>query len=114
LYGADSFIEHSRYPKTTFIDMIKLVGQEYSEEKVQSFVNDYYWMNELVEDDRGMIAYKVIKKEQDKNGEDVEEEQILYSEEVVSMMLKYGKKLAETQAEGTVRECVITVPSYFG
>lgn len=29
------------------------------------------------------------------------------------MILKYGRNLSETQAGGTVRDSVITIPSYF-
>jgi len=32
---------------------------------------------------------------------------------MVSMILKYGRDLAEFQAKGPVRDAVITVPSYF-
>jgi len=29
------------------------------------------------------------------------------------MIMKYGRTLSEKQAEGFVRDCVITIPSYF-
>jgi len=32
---------------------------------------------------------------------------------MVAMILKYGRELAEAQADGTVRDAVITIPSYF-
>jgi hypoxia up-regulated 1 len=38
---------------------------------------------------------------------------VIYSEEVVGMLLGYFKMLAEIQSQGSVRECVITVPSWF-
>jgi len=39
---------------------------------------------------------------------------IYYTEEILGMILKYGRQLAEKQANGNVVDCVITVPSYFG
>jgi len=36
-----------------------------------------------------------------------------FPEEMVAMILKYGRSLAEFQADGTVRDAVITIPSYF-
>jgi len=38
---------------------------------------------------------------------------MLYSEEVVAMLLAYVKMLAEISAGGTVKDCVITVPSWY-
>ena len=68
-----------------------------------------YIMNEIVEDDRGLIGWKIKK-----NPNDAEEEpEIFYTEELVAMILKYGKKLSEISAGGTVKDCVITIPSYF-
>ena len=37
----------------------------------------------------------------------------MYNEEVVAMLFAYVKMLAEKQAEGSVRDCVITIPSWF-
>jgi molecular chaperone DnaK (HSP70) len=36
-----------------------------------------------------------------------------YTEEVIAQILKYGRNLAEIQAGGTVKDTVLTVPSYF-
>lgn len=40
-------------------------------------------------------------------------EQIITSEETVAMLFQYVKMLAEIQAGGHVRDCVITIPSWF-
>ena len=63
----------------------------------------------MEKDDRGLIAWKVQKKSKD--GE--KNEEILYTEELIAMLLKYGKFLSEKQAGGTVKDCVLTIPSYF-
>jgi molecular chaperone DnaK (HSP70) len=36
-----------------------------------------------------------------------------FTEEIITMIFKYGRTLSEKQADGTVRDCVITIPSYF-
>ena len=66
-------------------------------------------MNEIQPDDRGLVGWKVHKKAKD--GDSTEE--IMYTEELLAMLLKYGKQLSEKQAGGTVKDCVITIPSYF-
>lgn len=44
---------------------------------------------------------------------DKEDTVVYYTEELVAQILKYGRTLAETQADGLVKECVLTIPSYF-
>ena len=36
-----------------------------------------------------------------------------FSEEIVGIILKYGRILAEKQAGGMVKDCVITIPNYY-
>ena len=54
--------------------------------------------NDIVADERGLNAWKV-----EGAGDEEGKESILYSEEVVAMLLSYVKMLAETQAEASVR-----------
>ena len=85
------------------------MGQSYDLDFIQNESKLKFIMNEIVEDDRGLIGWKVHM-----NPKDTEEEpEILYTEELVAMILKYGKKLSEISAGGTVKDCVITIPSYF-
>lgn len=63
-------------------------------------------MNEYVSDDRGLVGWKITVPGSD-------EEQVMYSEEIVAMMLQYIKNLAETMANEPVDECVITIPNWF-
>ena len=49
----------------------------------------------------------------EKWGEQEPIEQIITSEETVAMLFQYVKMLAEIQAGGYVRDCVITIPSWF-
>jgi len=106
VFGPDSLIQGNRFPKTTFSDMMAHLGHVFSEEEVEFLKKEKFVTNELVPDSRGYIGWKVTKK-----GE--EEAEILYTEELIAMLLKYGKQLAETQSGGSVKDCVITIPSYF-
>ena len=109
LFGADSYIEQTKYPLNSFGAMHKYLGQSYDMEFVENQRKQRFLLNEIVEDDRGLIGWKVKKNPKDSE----EEPDIFYTEELIAMILKYGKKLSETQAGGTVRDCVITIPSYF-
>ena len=68
---------------------------------------EQFVLTDLVEDERGLVAYQSFSLK------DSEETTVYYTEEVVAQILKYGRKLSETQAKGPVSECVITIPSYF-
>ena len=85
------------------------MGEQYSEELVQKLRQERYFTNEIEADDRGLIGWKIQKKTKD--GE--KNEEIMYTEELIAMLLKYGKMLSERQAGGTVKDCVITIPSYY-
>jgi hypothetical protein len=91
LYGADSFIEQTKYPKSTFSHLQKYLGEQYSEELVEDLRKNHFVTNEIEPDERGLIGWKVHKK--NKDGE--KQEEILYTEELIAMLLKYGKMLSE-------------------
>ena len=109
LWGYDSFVAEGRYPKTTFSSVASFLGADYDEEFLKTLALDRFVLNEFVEDDRGCIAYQTFSLDSK------EETTVYYAEELVAMILNYGRKLAEAQAEGQiVRDAVITIPSYFG
>ena len=110
LYGADSFIEQTKYPKATFGHLQRYLGEPYSDELIEQLKKDRFVLNEIESDDRGLIGWKVHKKAKE---EDDTTEDILYTEELLAMILKLGKQFSEKQAGGTVKDCVITIPSYY-
>jgi molecular chaperone DnaK (HSP70) len=65
--------------------------------------------NEITADDRGLFGWKIERKHQ--NGTKIED--IIYTEELIGMLFKYGKQLSEIQAGATIKDCVITIPSYY-
>lgn len=68
--------------------------------------DERFVMNDFVQDDRGLVGWKITVP-----GTDTD--QVLYSEEIVAQMLQYIKQLAETMAQEPVDECVITIPNWF-
>ena len=64
----------------------------------------------MAADERGYVAWKIMRAPY---GDEESVQEILYTEEILGMILQYIKMLAEKQAEGFVRDCVITVPSWF-
>lgn len=90
--------------------MASTFGRPFDSTWIEKFKKHNLVFNDYVQDERGFIGWKVTRPSDDgKSNVD-----ILYSEEVVSMMFSYVKMLAEIQAEGqSVRDCVITIPSWF-
>ena len=69
-------------------------------------------MTEIGADDRGLVGWKLQRRGEGENDEPVEE--IIYTEELIGQLFKYGKQMSEKQAGGSsIKDCVITVPSYF-
>jgi hypoxia up-regulated 1 len=109
LFSSDAVTNAGRFPKTTFQNVANYLAQDYDDELVKQLREQNFVMNEFVRDERGLIAFQTFSIE--KKDENV----VYYSEEILGMILKYGKQLAEKQANGSsVVDCVITVPSYFG
>lgn len=111
LYGADSFLESGKYPLTTFSEWQRTFGTKYDADVISKMKAERFVTNDFVADERGYTAWKVTRAAAGEGEEAAEE--ILYSEEIVAMLLQYVKMLAEKQAGGAVREAVITVPSWF-
>ena len=115
LFGADSFIGTTRYPKTTFADVASLFAEPYSEETVNKLKLDHFVLNDFVEDERGMIAVQTFSIDEKALKADEDAKETYYSEELAAQILSYGKGLAERQADGNgrVKDAVITVPSHY-
>ena len=91
LYGKDSYVGTSRYFKTTFSDVARLFAKEYDSALVESMKLDRFVLSDLVEDDRGLIAYQTFSIDKKALKEDVDAQTTYFSEEFVAMVLAYGK-----------------------
>lgn len=100
LFGADSLMDSGKYPLSTFGEIFRTFGAKFDTEQIQQLKTDRMLSNEFVSNERGLTAWK-------------NEDEVLDGEEIIAMLLQYYKMLAEKQAEGTVREAVITIPSWF-
>ena len=106
---------NSRYPKSTFGDMASLMALKYDEETVSDLALEKFVLTDFVSDDRGLIATQCFSIDKHELKEDENAKATYFTEELVSMVLSYGRKLSELQADGTgaVKDAVITVPSYY-
>ena len=100
LFGADSLMDSGKYPLSTFSEVLRTFGQKFDSDEIQKLKEHRMVTNEFVANERGLTAWKV-------------EDEVLESEEITAMLFQYVKMLAEKQAEATVRESVITIPSWF-
>lgn len=80
---------------------------EYTDENLEKLSKQFI-LNDFVKDERGILAFQSFSLDPKKD-EPLE----YFTEEMVAMILKYGRDLAEYQAKGDVRDAVITVPSYY-
>lgn len=78
IMGADSYMEQSKYPKTTFHNLHRFVGVKY--EDAEPIIKARYVMNEIKADERGFAAW-VIQRKLNKTSDPIEE--IVYTEELI-------------------------------
>ena len=89
-------------PKNTVFDAKRLIGRKFSDKKVQDDMKDW--------------SYEVIAGPGDKpmiNVESHGEKKTFSPEEISSMVLTKMKDIAESFMGKTVKDAVVTVPSYF-
>ena len=87
ILGDDAFMEQTKYPKNTFGRLQKYLGMEYDEDIINLLKKERFIINEMEKDDRGLIGWKITRKFN--NGTKLEE--ILYTEELLAMLLKFGR-----------------------
>jgi len=80
LFGADSFTESTKYPTTSYSQLHRFVGLEWNDDLIQEIKKRRFIVNEMEKDDRGLIGWKIVRK----NEEGTKEESILYTEELMA------------------------------
>lgn len=92
----------ARYPDKVIVQARDMVGKSY--DQVKALADSLYLPYDIVEDSRGAAGIRV-----DNGGRTV------YSvEELVSMILSYGRHLAEYHTKVPIKDAVISVPPFFG
>lgn len=92
----------ARYPDKVIVQVRDMVGKSYNQ--VKALIDSLYLPYDIVEDSRGAAGIRV-----DNDGKSV------YTvEELVSMILSYGRHLAEYHTKVPIKDAVISVPPFFG
>lgn len=90
-----------RYPERVYSRARDMVGKPV--ESVKQMLASSYLPYDVVLDERGLGSIRTHDKQS-----------VFSSEELLAMVLGYGRELAETHAKSTISDAVITVPPYFG
>ena len=80
IFGMDSFQEQSKYPKVSFQALHRFVGLRHDDPSLADVIRDRYIMNEIAEDDRGFVGWKVSRR---LNASSDPIEEIFYTEELI-------------------------------
>ncbi|CAN6454858.1 unnamed protein product [Victoria cruziana] len=100
LLGEEAFGTSARYPEKVYSRVRDMLGKPFS--YVKALLDSLYLSYDLVEDSRGSAGIRI-------------EDGVVYSaEELLSMVLSYGKNLAGSHARIGIKDAVISVPPYFG
>lgn len=106
LFGADALSKKVRFPKQVFVYMHEFLGKKYDSAQVKKFMEDFFVAYETQEDEtRKTFNFKINFNK---------EEHIFSTEEIFGMLFRYVKYLADRYAESNIRDCVVTVPAFFG
>jgi hypoxia up-regulated 1 len=89
LWSADSFVGAGRFPKTTFAETASFMGLDYDKKTIDKLALESFVLNDFVEDERGLFAFQTFSIE------NKDETTVYFVEEVVAMILKYGRTLSE-------------------
>jgi molecular chaperone DnaK (HSP70) len=86
--------------------MHEYLGKRYNDEQMIKFIEEYFVSYDMEEDEnRKTYMFKVKFNN---------EEHKFSTEEVFGMIFRYIKFLSDKFSGGDVRDCVVTVPAYFG
>ncbi|CAG9311977.1 HYOU1_3 [Blepharisma stoltei] len=101
LFGENALKEQSKKPDLAIAFPHRLLGIPYTDVKArQNFLSTFQPIELFEDENRTSISYRI-------KGLD------LTNEEVVVMVLEHAKKITEKFAEGHVKDCTITVPSFW-
>ena len=103
LIGEAAKNQFSMNPKNTIYDAKRLIGKKFDDPQVQRDIMN--WMFEVVDDGHNKPKIKVNVKGEDKT---------FYAEEISAMVLTKMKSIAEQYTGEQCKDCVVTVPAYFG
>jgi hypoxia up-regulated 1 len=106
VFGADAMAKKPRLPKGVLTFFHEYLGKRHSSDEVKNFIKRFFVSYEMEEDEkRGTTTFKItFNKEEFK----------FSTEEVYGMIFRYIKYLADKFSQADIKDCVVTVPSFFG
>lgn len=97
-YGYNALQEQGKKPETTVLFAKNLLGKVYNSEDY--FLRAFQPLQLIENTERNSTMIKIGKENYE-------------TEEIVAMVLEYVKEMSETFGEGSVKDCVITIPSFW-
>jgi len=106
LFGFDAKNRKARFPKQVINYMHFYLGKSLDEQEIKDFMENFFISYDLESDnDRSVINFKV-----NFNGE----VRSFHTEEIFGMIFRYIKFLSDKFSKNSIRDCVVTVPSFYG
>lgn len=109
-YESNSLSKRTKFPKNTFVFIDKFLGA-LEEHKEVFEVSKKFYEEYLIsfDESRGTVLFQLENYVLEEDSENI----ILRVEEVMAMIIKQVKFLAEKQGAVQIRDCVLTVPSHW-
>lgn len=106
VFGADAIVKKPRLPKGVLTFFHEYLGKRHSSEEVKKFIERFFVAYDMEEDqERGTTTFKIsFNKEEFK----------FSTEEIYGMLFRYIKYLADKFSQSDIKDCVVTVPAFFG
>jgi hypoxia up-regulated 1 len=105
-FGADAVVKKPRFPKQVLTFFHEYLGKKYNSDEVNQFIKEFMVSYDTEEDkERGTISIKI----------NFNKEAFNFSiEEIFGMLFRYIKFLADRFSQTDIKDCVVTVPNFFG
>ena len=106
LFGSDAISKKVRLPTQVFVNMHEFLGKKYTSENIKKFIEDFFVSYNIEENkERKTFNFKVLYNKQNL---------IFSTEEIFGMLFRYIKFLADKYGDTNVKNCVVTIPAFFG
>lgn len=109
-YESNSLAKRTKFPKNTFVFIDKFLGA--LEDHKEVFETSKKYFEEYLisfDESRGTVLFQLDNYVLEEESENI----VLRVEEVLAMIIKQVKFLAEKQGSVQIRDCVLTVPSHW-
>lgn len=108
IFESDAYAKSSSLPVNSILNSLTMLGIDDSEESIKFWKEDMLVSNNLQSDGRGLLGYKIEIDDEDLAN------RVIKVEEVLAMIFKHAQQLAKNAAKvASVKDCAITIPSYF-